>query len=37
VVVDLGKAEVFKWQVAEAFNGLIGGESPIPDLLEQLS
>jgi hypothetical protein len=37
MVVDLDKAEVFKGQMAEALDGVVGGEALLSDLLEQLA
>src|SRR5581483_6542461 len=37
MMVHLGKAEVFKWQMPKTINGFVGRQLPRSDLLKQLS
>jgi hypothetical protein len=37
MVVELGKAEVFERQMAQALNGFVGSETFTPDLVEDLA
>jgi hypothetical protein len=37
MVIDLGEAKIFKWQVTKAFDGLVGRSFPAADFFEQLA
>jgi hypothetical protein len=37
MMIDLGESQVFKGEMAQALDGVVGGEALFPDLVEQLA
>ena len=37
MMIDLGKSEIFEWQVAKTINGLVGSDRAFADLVKELS